>query len=90
MFEEHFFHFRSSVKGFEKQLVVTLNKLLDHTPSLQAKLRVVEMFQGVFKREAIMVSGFVTCEFAMCLLKSCDPLARHSLFTGIYTIITIS
>ena len=57
LFEEHFFHFRSSVKGFEKQLVVTLKQLLDHTPSLQAKLRVVEMFQGVFKREAIMVSG---------------------------------
>jgi hypothetical protein len=55
-FEEHFFHFRSSVKGFEKQLVGCLDQILDHTPSLPAKLRVVEMFQGIFKRDAIKVS----------------------------------
>ena len=58
-FEEHFFHFRSSVKGFERQLVDTLDQILDHTPSLQAKLRVLELFQGVFKREAIMVGRCV-------------------------------
>ena len=55
-FEERFFHFRSSVKGFEKQLVGCLDQILDHTPSLLAKLRVVEMFQGIFKRDAIKVS----------------------------------
>jgi hypothetical protein len=55
-FEEHFFHFRSSVKGFEKQLVGCLDQILDHTSSLPAKLRVVEMFQGIFKRDAIKVS----------------------------------
>lgn len=55
-FEEHFFRFRSSVKSFESQLGETLDGILDHTPSLPAKLGVLEMFQGVFRREAIMVS----------------------------------
>lgn len=55
-FEEHFFHFRSAVKSFEKQLVGALKQTLDDTASLQAKLRVLEMFQGMFRREAIKVS----------------------------------
>ena len=54
-FEEHFFSFRSTVKALEKQTVGCLVRAFDSAPSLPARLRVLEMFQGISKRDCIKV-----------------------------------
>ena len=54
-FEEHFFHFRTTVKSLEQRLVGVLARALDDAPSLPAQLRVVELFQGICRREQIKV-----------------------------------
>ena len=61
-FEEHFFHFRSKVKDLEQRLVPALKRAFDTASSLPAQLRVLEMYQGISKRDAIKVSMEGTCE----------------------------
>ena len=59
-FEENFFHFRSKVKGLEQFLVPALNRAFVSAPTLQAQLRVLEMYQGVSRRDNIKVHTYYT------------------------------
>ena len=54
-FEEKFFLFRSTVRPLERRLAAALKHIFDHCPTLMAELRVLEMFQGVCRRETIKV-----------------------------------
>lgn len=56
-FESQFFSFRCKVQQLEKQLGKELGAWLHRSPSLQAQLRIMEMFQCVSHREAVRVSG---------------------------------
>ena len=55
MFEEHFFHFRLKIKELEKRLVPALKRAFDSAPTLLVQLRVLEMYQGISKRDDIKV-----------------------------------
>ena len=54
-FEEKFFLFRSTVRPLERRLAAALKHIFDHCPTLMAELRVLEMFQGVCRRETMKV-----------------------------------
>ena len=58
-FEEKFFQFRSTIKSLEHRLSSVLQQTFDQCPTLEAELRVLEMFQGVSKREAVQVSSII-------------------------------
>jgi dynein heavy chain len=55
LFEENFFHFRSKVKGLEQFLMPALNRVFASAPTLPAQLRVLEMYQGISRRDNIKV-----------------------------------
>lgn len=54
-FEEHFFHFRLKVKSLELLLVLPLQNVFDGASSLPGQLRVLELYQGIVKRDVIKV-----------------------------------
>ena len=54
-FEAAFFQLRSSVRVLEQRLVEALKEAFALCPTLSAELKVLEMFPGVTKREAIQV-----------------------------------
>lgn len=58
-FEENFFHFRSKVKDLEQFLLPALNRAFAGAPTLQAQLRVLELYQGISRRDSIRVCLWV-------------------------------
>lgn len=71
-FESQFFSFRCKVQRLEKQLGQELGAWLHRSPSLQAQLRIMEMFQCVSRREAVRVS---VCEQDRFLTTTCLSLS---------------
>ncbi len=57
-FEETFFEFRSTIRSLEQRLVGVLQSWFDLCPTVLAELRVLELFQGLLRREAVQVSEY--------------------------------
>ena len=57
-FESRFFTFRRSVQSLERQLGREIGAWLQRSPSLQAKLRIVELFACTSRRETVRVSMY--------------------------------
>ena len=55
-FEEYFYKFRVTVKELEGRLVHPLKQTFDRATTLPALLRVLEMYQGISRRDAIKVT----------------------------------
>ena len=55
-FESKFFVFRRKVQQLERQLAHEIGAWLQRSPSLQAKLRIMELFQCSSRRETVRVS----------------------------------
>ena len=62
-FEEAFFKFRSTVKALEQRLSDALQATFDLCPSVMSKLRVLELYQELSKREAIKVINCISYNF---------------------------
>lgn len=56
-FEEHFYKFRVKVRDLEQRRVEPLKRAYDGVHSLPALLHVLELYQGISRREYIKVGG---------------------------------
>ena len=54
-FEEKFFLFRSTVRLLERRLAAAVRHTFNQCPTLMAELRVLEMFKGMCRRDAVKV-----------------------------------
>jgi len=78
-FEEHFYKFRLKVRELEQRLVVPLRRAYDGAHSLPALLHVLELYQGISRREFIKVrrrwqwrAGIVVCIVGMVAHMDCN------------------
>ena len=53
-FEEKFFLFRSTVRLLERRLAAAVRHTFNQCPTLMAELRVLEMFKGMCRRDAVL------------------------------------
>ena len=58
-FESQFFAFRRKVQELEGQLGREIGAWLQRSPSLQAKLRIMELFQWSSRRDTVRVRTYV-------------------------------
>ena len=57
-FEEKFFLFRSTVRLLERRLAAAVRHTFNQCPTLMAELRVLEMFKGMCRRDAVKVRTY--------------------------------
>lgn len=74
-FEEHFYRFRVKVKELEQRLVWPLKQAFDEAPTLSALLRVLELYQGICRRESIKVPEISAVFIVLELLGRCSDFS---------------
>ena len=75
-FEGHFFVFRCKVQQLERRLGLEIGAWLQRSPSLQAQLRIMELFQYTSHRDTVRVCSTYTAN-KMLSCPSQDILVSH-------------
>lgn len=70
-FEEKFFLFRSTVRLLERRLAAAVRHTFNQCPTLMAELRVLEMFKGMCRRDAVKVRTYLLTLLDRTNLNSC-------------------
>lgn len=72
-FEEKFFLFRSTVRLLERRLAAAVRHTFNQCPTLMAELRVLEMFKGMCRRDAVKVRMYLLTLLDWTNFNSCCP-----------------
>jgi len=72
-FEEKFFLFRSTVRLLERRLAAAVRHTFNQCPTLMAELRVLEMFKGMCRRDAVKVHTYLLTLLDRTNFNSCCP-----------------